>query len=90
MNIVSLSVGLAGLLIVLGLVTMVVAGVRSLALGKQDFKKIGMMAVPFVIFGVTFAVAGKYATAGVATAGIMMALMILTIVFTGLRGTFKF
>jgi hypothetical protein len=86
----AISVGLAGLLIALGLVTMIVAGIRSLTLGKQDFKKIGMMAVPFVIFGITFAVSGKYATAGVATAGIMMAFMVLTIVFTGLRGTFKF
>ena len=86
----TISVGLAAGLIVLGVLTMVFGGVRSLMLGKQDFKKIGMMAVPFVVFGISYAVTGEYAKAGVLTATIMMAFMILTIALTGLRGTFKF
>ena len=50
---VAISVGLAAGLLGLGLLFMVGAGVRSLALGKQDYKKIGMMAIPFVVFGVS-------------------------------------
>lgn len=87
---VAISVGLALGLVGLGLLTMLGAGIRSLILGNQDIKKIGMMAVPFVVYGISFAVTGKYADAGVLTATIMMAAMIIAIVLTGLRGTFKF
>ncbi len=87
---VAISVGLAFGLLVLGMVAMIGAGIRSLALGKQDFKRIGMMAVPFVVFGISYGVFGDLPKAAILTAAIMMAAMILTIAFTGLRGTFKF
>ncbi len=87
---VAISVGLAFGLMGLGILTMIIAGVRSLTLAKQDYKKIGMMAVPFVVFGISYAITGEYAKSGVLTATIMMAAMVLTIVLTGLRGTFKF
>ena len=87
---VAISVGLALGLVVLGLLTMLGAGVRSMILGNQDYKKIGMMAIPFVLFGISYAATGEFAKAGVLTATIMMAVMIAAIVLTGLRGTFKF
>ena len=87
---VAISVGLALGLIVLGVLTMAGAGVRSLILGKQDYKKIGMMAVPFVIFGIAYAVSGEFSDAGVMTAAVMMLGMVTAILLTGLRGTFKF
>lgn len=87
---VAISVGLAFGLMGLGILTMIVAGIRSLTLGKQDFKKIGMMAVPFVVFGICYAITGETAKSGVLTATLMMAVMVLTILLTGLRGTFKF
>ena len=87
---VAISVGLAFGLLGLGVLFMIVAGVRSLTLGKQDFKKIGMMAIPFVVFGISYAVFGDVPKAGMMTATVLMAAMILTIVLTGLRGTFKF
>ncbi len=87
---VAISVGLAAGLIALGVITMLFAGVRSLVLGKQDFKKIGMMAVPFIIFAISYGVAGEVAKGAVMTATVMMALMVGAIVLTGLRGTFKF
>lgn len=87
---VAISVGLALGLIGLGLLTMLGAGIRSLVLGNQDYKKIGMMAIPFVLFGISYAVSGEVAKAGVLTAALMMASMIAAIVLTGLRGTFKF
>ena len=87
---VAISVGLAAGLLGLGLLFMVGAGVRSLALGKQDFKKIGMMAIPFVVFGVSYSIFGDLAKSGMMTVAVMMATMLLAIVLTGLRGTFKF
>ncbi|MFN1834386.1 hypothetical protein AB2B38_003900 [Balneola sp. MJW-20] len=86
----AISVGIGLGLIVLGVLAIVFAGVRSLMQGKQDYRKIGMMAIPFVVFGVSYAVLGEFAKAGVLTAGVLMALMIGSIAFTGLRGTFKF
>lgn len=86
---VALSVGLGLALMGLGIIAMIVAGIRSLTQGKQDFKRIGMMAVPFVIFGITYGVLGAVAKAAVLTALILMGLMVVTIALTGLRGTFK-
>ena len=83
---VALAVGLIGL----GVVGMLVSGIKGLSQGKQDFKRIGLMALPFVIFGISYAVVGDFAKAGVLTTAIMMAAMMLTIAFTGLRGTFNF
>ena len=91
MSIVSLSVGLAGLMIVGGVLAMIVSGIRSLTQGKQDFKRIALMLVPVVVFAITyFALGQDFAKAGVMTAGVMMVFMIGTIFLTGLRGTFKF
>lgn len=86
---VAISVGLAFGLLLLGILFMLGAGIRSLTLGKQDFKRIGMMAVPFVVFGISYVIAGEFAKAGILTATVMMLAMILSIAFTGLRGTFK-
>jgi hypothetical protein len=87
---VAISVGLAIGLIGLGVATMAVAGVRSLMMGKQDYKKIGMMAIPFVVFGIAYAISGESSDAGVMTAVLMLLGMVVAIVLTGLRGTFKF
>lgn len=85
-----ISVGLAVGLIVLGVLGMLGAGVNSVIQGKQDYKRIAMMAVPFVVFGISQAIFGDIPKAGVFTAIFMLATMVLTIVFTGMRGTFKF
>lgn len=91
MTIVSISVGLAGLMIIAGVIAIIVSGIKGLAQGKQDFKRIGMMLIPVVVFAITyFALGQDFVKAGVMTAGVMMAGMIATIFFTGIRGTFKF
>ncbi|MEP1152002.1 MAG: hypothetical protein JXR20_08385 [Balneola sp.] len=91
MTIVSISVGLAGLMIVAGVISMILSGIKGIAQGKQDFKRIGMMLIPVVVFVITYFALGQDLTkAGVMTAGVMMGGMILTIFLTGLRGTFKF
>jgi hypothetical protein len=91
MTIASLSVGLAGLMIVVGVLAMIFSGIKGLAQEKQDFKRIGMMLIPVIVFAITFFALGQdFAKAGVMTAGVMMAFMVGTILLTGLRGTFKF
>lgn len=85
----AISVGIGLGLIVLGVLAMLFAGVRSLMQGKQDIRKMGMMAIPFVLFGVSYAIVGEIAKAGVLTTVILMGLMVLSIALTGLRGTFK-
>lgn len=91
MNIVSISVGLAGLLIVVGILAMIVSGIKGLAQGKQDFKRIGLMLVPIVAFIIAYFVMDKdLVKAAVMTAALMMGSMALGIVVTGLKGTFKF
>ena len=91
MNIVSISVALAGLMIVGGVIAMIISGIKGVAQGKQDFKRIGMMLIPVVVFAITyFALGQDPVKAAVMTAGVMMAGMALGIVFTGLKGTFRF
>ncbi len=77
-------------LIGLGIVSMIVSGIKSLAQGKQDVKRIVIMAVPFAIFGIAYGVLGDIPKAGVLTTMAMMGIMVFSVVITGLRGTFKF
>lgn len=86
----AISVGLAIGLIVLGIIGIIAAGVKSVINGKQDYKRIGMMAVPFIVFGISYAIFGEIPKAGVFTAIFMLGTMIITILLTGMRGTFKF
>lgn len=85
-----ISVSLAMGLIVLGVVAMIVSGVKSVINGKQDLKRIAMILVPAVVFGISYAVLSDVSKAAILTTGLLMGLMILSIMFTGLRGTFKF
>jgi hypothetical protein len=85
----TIAIGLALGLIGIGVIGMIVGGVRNVSTGKSEFKKLGLMAVPFAVFAVAFAVTGATDRAGIATMIVMMAIMIVSIVFTGMRGTFK-
>lgn len=84
-----IGIGIAGGLIVLGVLAILVAGGKSLMSGKQDLKKIIMMAVPFVVFGVSYGITTDAGDAGIATMLFMMAVMVLTIVLSGFRSTFN-
>jgi hypothetical protein len=77
-------------LIIIGVLAMAVSGIKSLSQGKQDVKRIAITAVPFIIFGITYAVLGDIAKAGVSTTMAMMGIMVVSVLVTGLRGTFKF
>lgn len=76
-------------LIIIGVLAMAVSGIKSLSQGKQDVKRIAIMTVPFIIFGITYAILVDIAKAGVLTTMVMMGIMVVSVLFTGLRGTFK-
>ena len=86
----TLAVGLAMALIAIGVVGIVVSGIRNIINGKSEFKRIAVMVVPVIIFAATYALSGSFDQAGVATMVVMIGLMIVSIFVTGTRGTFKF
>ena len=86
----AIGVGFALFLVGACVLGILVAGIKALTNGKQDTKKLVMMSVPFVVFGIAFGVTGGAVEAGVVTMLTLMAGMIVLIAFTGLRGTFKF
>ncbi len=74
----------------LGIFSMIVSGVRGIAQGKQDFKRIALISTPVIIFAISYFAINDVTKAGVLTTMGMMAIMVVFIVLTGLRGTFKF
>lgn len=84
-----IGIGIAGGLIVLGVLAILIAGTKSLMSGQQDLKKIIMFAIPFVVFGVAYGITTDTSDAGIATMLFMMAVMVLTIVLSGFRSTFN-
>jgi hypothetical protein len=74
----------------LGILSMIFSGVRGITQGKQDFKRIALISTPAIIFTISYVALNDVTKAGVLTTMGMMAIMIVSIVFTGLRGTFKF
>jgi hypothetical protein len=76
-------------LLIIGVIAILVAGIRNVSLGKSSPKRVIVMIVPFVIFGIAYAATGSIDQGGIATMMVLMAAMILAIAFTGLKGTFK-
>ena len=74
----------------LGILSMIASGVRGISQGKQDFKRIALISTPVIIFAISYVAMNDVTKAGVLTTMGMMIIMIISIVFTGLRGTFKF
>lgn len=84
------SIGLSLALTGIGILLMLFSGIRNLMHGKSDLKKIGSLAVPFAVFGISWVVTGGATEAGIATMIFMLAVLVLFILYTGLRSTFKF
>lgn len=86
----SLAIGLALGLIGIGVAAILISGIRNIVNGKSEFKKISVMLIPVIIFGISYAALGTWNQAGVATMVFMIGAMALAILVTGTRGTFKF
>ncbi|MDZ7691211.1 MAG: hypothetical protein U5K69_08785 [Balneolaceae bacterium] len=82
-------VGIAIGLIGIGIIAMLVAGVKSFSSGKQDVKRILTMVVPFAVFGVIYAIAGDLTDAAIGTMLFMLAAMVLFMLLSGLRSSFN-
>ncbi|PKD45121.1 hypothetical protein [Rhodohalobacter barkolensis] len=86
----NLAIGLVLGLIGIGVLGILVSGIKNVVNGKSDIKRVGAMGVPVVVFVISYATLGSANQAGVATMMFMIVAMILGIVVTGTRGTFKF
>lgn len=77
-------------LIGFGIVAMIASGVRGITQGKQDYKRIALIATPAIIFIISYVALNDVTKAGVFTTIGMMLIMVVSILFTGLRRTFKY
>lgn len=84
-----IGIGIAMGLIAIGIIAMLVAGVKSVKNGNQDLKKIVTFLVPFAVFGAAYGISGDVSDAGIATMLFLIAAMALLIVLTGFRSTFN-
>lgn len=84
-----IGIGIAMGLIAIGIIAMLVAGVKSVKNGNQDLKKIVTFLVPFAVFGAAYGISGDVSDAGIATMMFLIAAMALLIVLTGFRSTFN-
>ncbi|MCC5905407.1 MAG: hypothetical protein JJU13_04330 [Balneolaceae bacterium] len=86
----TIAVGLVLGLIGIGLVGIALSGIRNVINGKSEFKRVTVMFVPVAVFVISYVTMGTFDQAGMATLVFMMGIMILGIMITGTRGTFKF
>lgn len=85
----SIAIGLGMGVIVIAFILALVFGIRNISYGKSDLKRVLAMGVPFVIFGIAYAVTGMIDQAGMITLITMMGFMILGIVVSSARRTFN-
>jgi len=82
-------IGLAIGLVAIGVLSSIVAGIRSLLLEKTDLNKMMIMIVPFAIYLVSYLVTRAWDEAGIATMLVLMGVMAVAMAVTGLKGTFR-
>jgi len=85
----TIAIGLGLGLIVIGALLALAAGVRNVSQGRASLKKVSVMLVPFVVFGIAYSITGGFDTAAMLTLVIMMSLMILSIVVSSTKRTFN-
>ena len=88
MNIVVIAIYIVLGLMGLGVLAMLLFGVRSLAFGKVNPLAMVIVCIPVVLLIVLGFVVGDWARAGVLTIIIMLALTVLALLVTGLKGLF--
>jgi hypothetical protein len=71
------------------LVIALLSGAKGLIGGQTDVKSIAAFAVPFVVFGGSFAATGTGQEAGVITLVVMGLLMVVGVTLTTVRGVFR-
>ncbi len=92
-GLVPIAIWLSLALVAIGLLVIVVFGIKSLMDGKHRLWSIGAMVLPLVIFGICYAIslgtAEPATTAMILTALVLLAGGIVAIVLTGIKGVFN-
>ncbi len=89
MNIVVISFYIVMALMGLGLLSMLLFGVRSLVWGKVNILTLAILCVPIVVLVVLGFVVGDWARAGIFTIVIMLVLAVFSLLVTGVKGLFS-
>ncbi len=85
----TIAIGLGLGLIVIGVLLALAAGIRNVSQGRANIKKVSVMIVPLIIFGISYAIMGGVDTAAMLTLVVMMSLMALAIVISSTKRTFN-
>ena len=88
MDIVIIALSLVAGLMGLGLLAMLVFGVRSLVYGKLNPLTMAIICMPVVLLLVLGFVMGDWSRAGLLTIAIMLVLALVSLLLTGLKGLF--
>ena len=89
MNLVVISFYIVMALIGLGLLSMLLFGVRSFAWGKVNKLTLLILCIPIVVLVVLGFVVGDWARAGIFTIVIMLGLAVFSLLATGVKGLFS-
>lgn len=89
MNIAVIFLTLGMIMIVVGILGMSVFGIKNIASGKHEVKKILVFVVPVVILAICYMITGAWADAALLTMIVTIALLGVMIVINGLRSTFN-
>jgi hypothetical protein len=89
-DIVGIALGIFLALTVAGILVVVGFGLKNLFSGRHEWQKIAVLVLPFAIFGILLATLGGITQAGVGTLIAMIFVMVLLIVLSSIRTTFKF
>ncbi len=88
MNIVVIAIYIVLGLMGLGVLAMLLFGIRSLAFGKINPLTMGIVCVPVIILIVLGFILPSWAEAGIMTILITLGLTVLALLLTGLKGLF--
>ncbi len=80
---------IVGILVGLGLLAMVVFGIRSLTYGKVSLISLVIVALPVVLLLLLGFIMGDWTLAAIYTFLIMLALAMLSLLVTGVKGLFS-
>ncbi len=88
MNLVVISFYIVTALMALGLLSILLFGVRSLVYGKVNIFTLVILCVPIVLLVGLGLVIGDWSRAGLLTIVIMLALAVFSLLVTGIKGLF--
>ncbi len=88
MNLVVISFYIVMALIGLGMLSMLLFGVRSFVWGKVNKLTLLILCIPIVLLVVLGFVVGDWSRAGIFTIVIMLGLAVLSLLVTGVKGLF--